>query len=68
MGTVFYLYTPFRGSILKAVLTRLRRESAARTIRVGTLGPCTEAVAREPWLRATTPATADRVAVFISER
>jgi Histone methylation protein DOT1 len=40
-GTVFYLYTPFMGSILSAVLNLLRREAANRQIRICTFGPCT---------------------------
>lgn len=65
-GTFFYLYTPFSGSMLRAVLDRLRQEGATRSIRIGTLGPCTQAVAEEPWLRAHGSVTVDRVAVFSS--
>jgi hypothetical protein len=55
-GTVFYLYTPFTGSILATVLERLRRESTTRPIRICTLGPCTSSVAEASWLQpATTP-------------
>ena len=55
-GTVFYLYTPFTGSILATVLERLRRESTTRPIRICTLGPCTSRVAEASWLHpATTP-------------
>jgi hypothetical protein len=50
-GTVFYLYTPFTGSILRTVMERLARQAAARPIRVCTLGPCTAEVAAQPWLR-----------------
>lgn len=51
-GTVFYLYTPFTGTILRAVLDLLRREAESRQIRVCTYGPCTMTVAEEPWLEA----------------
>jgi len=47
-GTVFFLYTPFTGGILKDVLARLR--SLAKPIRIVTCGPCTEIVAKEEWL------------------
>jgi hypothetical protein len=50
-GTVFYLYTPFTGSILRTVLDMLRREAEHRAIRLCTLGPCTAVVANEQWLR-----------------
>jgi tRNA A58 N-methylase Trm61 len=65
-GTVFYLYTPFTGSILRAVLDRLRRHALVRPIRVCSYGPCTPELAQEPWLEAMSPATTDRVAVFCS--
>ncbi|WP_266157475.1 class I SAM-dependent methyltransferase [Dyella silvatica] len=51
-GTVFYLYTPFTGTILREVLDALRGEAAKREIRICTLGPCTSIVALEPWLEA----------------
>ena len=50
-GTVFYLYTPFVGGLLGTVLRKLRAEGANRAITVCTLGPCTSAVAIEPWLK-----------------
>ncbi len=65
-GTVFYLYTPFTGSILRCVLDRLRREATTRRIRVCTYGPCTSVVAQEFWLEATATLETDRVAVFYS--
>ena len=67
-GTVFYLYTPFSGTILAAVLARLLRESETRAIRLGTLGPCTLAVAREPWLTATTVPDLEQITMFQSRR
>jgi hypothetical protein len=65
-GTVFYLYTPFTGSILSAVLKRLRREAAVRQIRVCCYGSCTSVVAEESWLAATTPPDANLITVFFS--
>jgi hypothetical protein len=52
-GTVFYLYSPFKGSILSDVLRGLRMESAHRSIKVCSLGPCTRTVANETWLKAS---------------
>ncbi len=63
-GTVFYLYTPFTGSILAVVLERLRRESLQRSIRICTLGPCTDAVARVPWLQTSTTPDPGRITLF----
>lgn len=65
-GTVFYLYTPFTGDLLRHMLDRLRDEAGHRPIRVATLGPCTPSVAAEPWLRATREPDADRVTLFRS--
>jgi hypothetical protein len=65
-GTVFYLYTPFTGATLRAVLDRLAREAARRPIRLCTLGPCTATIAREAWLRSSDNRQADRVWVFDS--
>ena len=49
-GTIFYLYTPFHGAILRAVLDRLRLVAATCEIRVCTFGPCTPIVDAESWL------------------
>lgn len=68
LGTLFYLYTPFTGAVLRAVLESLRREAARREIRVGTYGPCTLVVADEPWLKWAERPQADRIALFRSRR
>lgn len=65
-GTVFYLYTPFAGAILREVLQRLAREASARPLRICTLGPCTAEVAAQPWLRRDGAADARRVNIFSS--
>lgn len=49
-GTVFFLYTPFVGTLLQQVLDRLRDETCDRTIRLVAFGPCVPIVARQPWL------------------
>lgn len=49
-GTHFFLYTPFQGRMLDAVLARLSAEARARPLRLVTFGPCTPHVARQPWL------------------
>lgn len=65
-GTVFYLYTPFTGGMLRHMLDRLHDEARQRSFRVVTLGPCTPAVAGEPWLQAASEPNADRITVFRS--
>ena len=65
-GTVFYLYSPFKGSILTEVLTALQKESTHRPIKICSLGPCTRTVANETWLKASTPPDTGRITVFDS--
>lgn len=50
-GTVFFMYTPFWGSMMQDVLDKLRLESAKKRIRVFTYGPCSTQVAGQEWLR-----------------
>jgi SAM-dependent methyltransferase len=66
-GTVFYLYSPFTGSILCEVLNTLRLESTRRSIKVCSLGPCTGIVANEPWLKARALPHLGRITVFESQ-
>ena len=66
LGTVFYLYTPFGGAILRSVLDALRREAGRRRFRVCSFGPCTELLAREPWLACDGAPARDRIAIFHS--
>ncbi len=67
-GTVFFMFTPFRGEILQEVLELLRKESQLRKIKIVTYGPCTAQVALQSWLDAATPKDAPvyKLAVFSS--
>ena len=49
-GTVFYLYTPFKGKILQRVFELLRFEARRRRIRVCTYGPGTLEIMEQEWL------------------
>lgn len=49
-GTVFYLYTPFYGEILRSVLERLHKLARQRPIRIAAHGPCIRRVAQQRWL------------------
>jgi hypothetical protein len=67
-GNFFYLFTPFKGRLLNAVLTTLRHEARTRPITIGSFGPCTRRIFAQPWLKSDDP-TADhafRLAVFRS--
>ncbi len=66
-GTVFYLYSPFNGSILTDVLSALRMESTRRSIKICSLGPCTRTLANEIWLKASTAPDTERIIVFDSQ-
>ena len=54
-GTIFFMYTPFRGGILEDVLAALRKESLGRKIKIITYGPCTAQVAQQSWLEFSVP-------------
>jgi hypothetical protein len=66
-GTVFYLYSPFNGSILTDVLSALRMESTRRPIKICSLGPCTRTVANETWLKTSALPDTGRITVFDSQ-
>jgi hypothetical protein len=66
-GSVFYLYSPFKGSILADVLSALRMESMRRSIKICSLGPCTRTVAQETWLKASAVPDTGRITVFDSQ-
>ena len=65
-GTLFYLYTPFGGAILRAVLDALRGEASRREIRIATYGPCTQAMLEEPWLAVVGTLDTHRIVLFRS--
>jgi hypothetical protein len=67
-GTIFFMYTPFKGEILDEVLEALRKESLGRKIRIVTYGPCTARVARETWLDFAAPGDSNiyKLGVFSS--
>jgi hypothetical protein len=51
-GTIFYMYTPFRGNVLRQVLAKLEAQSKRRQIKICAYGPCTVEVAEQNWLRS----------------
>lgn len=50
-GTVFFLFTPFKGSLFAEVMERLRAVASGREIRIIGYGPCSAELARLDWLR-----------------
>lgn len=65
-GTVFFMYTPFTGAMLRTVLDRLHEQAQRREIRVCAFGPFVPTIAAEPWLVAIEPPRDGRVAIFRS--
>jgi hypothetical protein len=63
-GTVFYLYSPFTGSILADVLDRLKNDCTHRQIKICALGPCTRNLAMQSWLKPLTVPDSQRITVF----
>lgn len=66
IGTVFYLFSPFTGSILADVLHQLSKQSQTRQIRICALGPCTRILQGQTWLAADDQPDSERIAVFKS--
>lgn len=50
-GTIFFMYTPFEGEILKNVLQKLYAGAKKRKIRIFTFGSCTTYMTHLDWLR-----------------
>lgn len=67
-GKVFFLYTPFTGKVLDAVLAALACQARHRPITLCTYGACTFEVAAQPWLQLQCAAAkhAYALAVFTS--
>lgn len=67
-ANVFYLFTPFIGTVLRDVVARIEAEARQRPVRVVALGPCTRTFARQSWLQAdcAEPEAADRIVIFSS--
>lgn len=53
-GSVFFMYTPFTGDILRGVLDQLHKQAQVRPLRICSYGPNTNSIAYEPWLQAAT--------------
>jgi hypothetical protein len=49
-GTVFFMYAPFTGALMQAVLDRLRQTAQQHPIRICALGPCTSMIVDQKWL------------------
>lgn len=68
VGTVYYMFTPFTGSILTEVLQQLCRQSQTRPITICALGPCTRILQAQSWLRTNQRTDTERITIFRSFR
>jgi hypothetical protein len=64
-GTVYYLYTPFKGEMFAEVMRRLEAEASERPIRVCSFGPCGAELASIPWLLPAIPVRDDANAIAV---
>ncbi len=64
-GTVFFMYTPFKGKIMQEVLARLKAEADKRVIRICAYGPCAAEISQQSWLKRDNPTTADDDGILI---
>ncbi len=65
-GTIYFMYTPFTGAMLRDVLDRLREQAQGREINVCAFGPFVATVAEEPWLDVVGESRPGRVTIFRS--
>jgi len=49
-GTIFFLYTPFGGTMLQDVLEILHNEAWKKAIKIVTYGPCSAVITQQTWL------------------
>lgn len=65
-ATIFFMYTPFKGSMMTNVLQRIEFASRGRAVHIFTYGECTSQVSKQPWLElvAQRHKDADALAVF----
>ncbi len=66
-GTVFFMYTPFTGKLLEAVLATLANRARQHAITLCTYGACTLDVARQPWLQLRHPEAEQALALGVFE-
>lgn len=67
-GTDFFLFTPFVGGVLDAVIDRLERLAERRPIRVASLGPSTRRLLRSPAFEANHPSASPFCLVVLESR
>ena len=64
-GTVFFMFTPFTGDMLSAVLDRLKQEARHRFVRLCSYGTITLDIAQQGWLLVDEAATVDAYSLVV---
>jgi Histone methylation protein DOT1 len=54
LGTIFFLYSPFKGEMLQNFMNILQKVAGKRVIRIFTYGPCSMPIAQLNWLNCIT--------------
>lgn len=67
-GTVFLLFSPFRGATLEHVLEKLKDEPISKSLRICSFGPCSEVLANVTWLVQVSPKTSGEFKLVVFER
>ena len=67
-GTIFFMYTPFKGALMESVLQKIESESRRRAIRVCTYGECIIQVSNQPWLALVAQRRVGEDALAVFER
>ena len=67
-GTAFFMYTPFTGELMQAVLRQLWQTAQKHPIKVCAFGPCTSTLADQSWLssHAENVYNANAITIFFS--
>ncbi len=65
-GTVFFMYTPFKGKLMQDVLARLKAEAGSRAIRICAYGPCIVEISQQSWLERVTSSDRNGILIFKS--
>jgi SAM-dependent methyltransferase len=50
-GTIFFMFTPFKGEMFRSVMLKLRQHAEAKPMKIFSYGACTFWLAAQSWLR-----------------
>lgn len=67
-GTIFFMYTPFKGALLDRVLQKIENETRRRAIRICAYGACANQISNQSWLAPVASSRVGQDALTIWER